>query len=167
MATQQAFAKGATYSLRGLTVTQKDSGLKASEPSVKGLHTFMNPSGNKLDVAIEDVVAVEPAGGGEYWCQIPGVDGLVRVHPNKIHGSEAAADYVFNRKGSSSNGATGATKKSDNPVEIYRAAKKEVTRLQEALEKAEMQLLEAEENMKLLAKLAAETLEADGVTVQA
>lgn len=142
------FIKGNTYQLRAIMVTTDKQGkLMASEP--KGSKDAMGP----IVMALDDT-------GGECWCQIDGHDDPVRVHPNKVIGTEACAKYVSGLKGRSDSqpGITPQAIINRDPVAALKAAKERVVAAVKAKEKAEQDYRDMVRAMQAMAKAAEEAL---------
>lgn len=144
------FIKGNTYQLRAIQITTDKQGkLMASEP--KGSKDEMGP----IVMALDDT-------GGECWCQIDGHDSPVRVHPNKVIGTEACAKYVGGLKSARSDSQPGimtpAAALSRDPVAALKAAKERVTAAVAAKEKAEQDYRNLVKAAQALAKAAEEAL---------
>lgn len=160
-----SFTKNSTHLLRGMSVTVRPDGtLKASEPSQKGTHLFMAPSGDKLEAACQAYVITE-AGSGEAWCdlyalhQTVGADEPmarnVRVNRNKIVGDEAGVKYVTGRRPSSSGAPVQAKVAPSDPLALYAEAVKKVEAAQLALENARKELAARKVVLQQIAAVAA------------
>ena len=141
------FIKGNTYQLRAIQVTTDKQGkLMASEP--KGPKDAEGP----IAMALDDT-------GGECWCQIDGHDAPVRVHPNKVVGTEACAKYVTGLKGAQPRGdSQPSISLAKDPIGALKAAKARIEAATKAKENAEQDYRELIKQAQAFAKAAEEAL---------
>ena len=126
--------------LRGGAITQQAYGLKYSELSRTPFR-----AGAKFDTGTT-ALPKSPAGGGEYWCEIPGItEGLVKVSPNKIVGSASAQKYTEAKaKAGNGTGKPHAAAPSD-PATQYQVALRTIARLEKEIEEAKALLPELQQ----------------------
>jgi hypothetical protein len=168
------FTKNSTHLLRAISITQRpDGSLKASEPSQKGLELFMATSGDKLEAACKGV-AIEAAGGGEWWFDIYELDASegideplftrVRTHTNKVAGGEGAIKYVTSQQRSQPAGGRVQSQVTPrDPVAAYHAARAVVEAKEKELAAARVALAKAIANVQSVRKAAAEIEEIEGL----
>lgn len=154
MSTTKQFTVNTTYSLRAISITNRANGLKASEPSQTPFEQgakFVAPDGD-LQAPSCTFVAVEAAGGGEWWGQILTLEGggtgydRVRVSTNKVAGTQAATAYLDRPKGK----AAPANGHAKDPLSRFNAALSKKEAAEKALQLANDELIAAAKALQAL-----------------